>query len=86
LERFFLVLVDLVLGNKSKLDGLEIVRAIKRRNPETSVMVMTAYGSLEVKHKALAAGASSYWDKPLNLEKLLEEIHRLESNESTSRI
>jgi DNA-binding NtrC family response regulator len=83
-ERFFLVLVDLVLGNKGKLEGLEIVQAIKSRNPETCVIVMTAYGSSEVKHKALAAGASSYWDKPLNLEKLLEEIHRLEPNESNS--
>ncbi len=81
-ERFFLVLVDLVLGNKGKLEGLEIIQVIKRRSPETRVIVMTAYGSSEVKHEALAAGAVSYWDKPLNLEKLLDEIHRLEPNES----
>lgn len=85
-ERFFLVLVDLVLGNKGKLEGLEIVRAIKRRSLETRIIVMTAYGSAEVKQEALAAGASSYWDKPLNLEKLLDEIHRLEPDESTRMV
>jgi CheY-like chemotaxis protein len=42
------------------------------------VIVMTAYGSSEVKQEALAGGASSYWDKPLDMEELLEEIHRLE--------
>ena len=76
-EQIFLVLVDLVLGNKGKLEGLEIVRAIKRRSLETRIIVMTAYGSAEVKQEALTAGASSYWDKPLDLEKLLDEIHRL---------
>ena len=75
---FFLVVVDLVLGTKGRLDGLETVRLIKRESPRSRVIVMTAYGSAETRRKALAEGADSYWDKPINMEKLLEDILRLE--------
>jgi len=77
-QTFFLVLIDLVLTVKGRLDGLEIVKTIKRRSPGTRVIVMTAYGSTEVKQQALNGGADSYWDKPLDVAELLAEIRRLE--------
>lgn len=77
-QTFFLVLIDLVLSVKGRLDGLEIVQAIKRRSPGTRVIVMTAYGSNEVKQQAFKGGADSFWDKPLNVAELLAEIRRLE--------
>jgi DNA-binding NtrC family response regulator len=49
-----------------------------RESPETRVIVMTAHGSPEMRKCALAAGASSYWDKPIDIESLLEEIQRWE--------
>lgn len=81
-QTFFLVLIDLVLTVKGRLDGLEIVQAIKRQSPGTRVIVMTAYGSTEVKQQALKGGADSYWDKPLNVAELLAEIRRLEPSSS----
>jgi DNA-binding response OmpR family regulator len=77
-QTFFLVLIDLVLTVKGRLDGLEIVKTIKRRSPGTRVIVMTAYGSNEVRQQALNGGADSYWDKPLDVAELLKEIRRLE--------
>jgi CheY-like chemotaxis protein len=77
-QRFFLVLVDLVLSSKGQLDGLEIVHLLKSTSPETRVMVMTAHGNPEVKRTVMQVGADSFWDKPLDMRRLLEEIHRLE--------
>lgn len=77
-QRFFLVLVDLFLSSKGQPSGLELVRAVKRECPETRVIVMTAHGNPDVKRSVMEGGADSYWDKPLDVERLLAEIHRLQ--------
>lgn len=66
-ERFQLCLTDMRLPDG---DGLEIVRYIGERYPQTPVAVITAFGSAENAVAALKAGAFDYLSKPVGLEQL----------------
>jgi len=61
------ILLDLNLG---KTNGLDILKTIKEKNPETVVIIMTAYGTIESTVEAVKAGAYHYLTKPLNLEEV----------------
>ena len=73
-EPFDLVLTDQKMPDLSGLQVLEGVRAI---TPETAVIIMTAYGTIETAVGAIKAGAADYLTKPLNLDELLHRIHRV---------
>jgi len=68
-----LVLLDLMMPDRS---GLEVLDDIRRKDKETPVFLITAYGSVEVAVEALKSGASDYFSKPWDNEKLLIEIDR----------
>ena len=68
---FDLVLLDLMLPDKS---GLEVLAEIRERDQQIPVFLITAYGSIEAAVRALKAGASDYFQKPWDNEKLLLEI------------
>ncbi len=61
------VLLDLRLPG---LGGLEILKEVKRRRPETVVVVMTGYASVQSAVQAMKQGAYDYVTKPFNLEEL----------------
>jgi DNA-binding NtrC family response regulator len=67
-EEFPLVLTDLVMPGT---DGLELTRQIRRENPETAVMIITAFASIETAVEAMRAGALDYITKPI----IPEELH-----------
>jgi two-component system NtrC family response regulator len=71
---FDLVLTDQKMANFSGLDLLQFVRGI---NPETAVILMTAYGSIETAVAAIKNGATDYLTKPLNLDELLHKIQQV---------
>jgi DNA-binding NtrC family response regulator len=66
-----LVLLDLMMPDRS---GMDVLREMRQRDHETPVIMMTAYGSVEVAVNALKAGANDYFSKPWDNEKLLIEI------------
>jgi len=69
-----LVLLDLMMPDRS---GMEVLADIRQRDRETPVVMITAYGSVEVAVKALKTGATDYFSKPWDNEKLLIEIDRM---------
>ena len=71
---FDLVLLDLMMPDKS---GMQVLEEIRGRDRETPVFLITAYGSVEVAVNALKHGASDYFSKPWDNEKLLIEIERM---------
>ena len=73
-ESFDLVLTDQKMPNMSGLDLLQAIHAI---NPETAVVLMTAYGSIESAVSSIKGGATDYLTKPLNLEELLYRIRQV---------
>lgn len=63
-----LVLTDIVLPGDQ--DGLDLLRTLRREHPETPVIVMTAYGSVEKAVRAMRDGAHDFLEKPLDLTRL----------------
>ena len=76
LELFRQDAFDLVLTDQkmAKMSGLELVQAVHAINPETPVILMTAFGTIEAAVTALKQGAIDYLTKPLNLDELLHRI------------
>jgi two-component system response regulator AtoC len=62
-----LVLLDLMLG---EYDGMELLRSIKACYPDTAVIMMTAFGSINSSVDAIKNGAFTYLCKPVNLTEL----------------
>ncbi len=77
-----LVLLDLMMPDKS---GMEVLEEIRARDADTPVFMITAYGSVEVAVEALKRGASDYFSKPWDNEKLLIEIDRMISKRRLER-
>ena len=64
---FDLVITDIMLPGAS---GIDILRAIKRDRPETMVILITGYASLETAINAIREGAYDYITKPFKLEQI----------------
>ncbi len=65
-------LIDIVLSDfkMPDLDGLELLKKIKTLNPEISVVIITAFGTIENAVKAMKEGAYDYLTKPIDLDEL----------------
>lgn len=62
-----LVVTDVELGD---LNGLEVLAAIKQQAPETPVIVITAYGTIDLAVQAMGQGAFNFITKPFDRETL----------------
>jgi len=58
------------------LDGLEVLRGLKAVSPETIIIMMTAFGSIETAIQAIKEGAYDYVSKPFKLEEIKLTISR----------
>ena len=69
-----LVLLDLRLPD---MDGIEVLRALKSRHAETSVIIITGFGQIQSAVEAMKAGATDYLEKPFeHLDKLKLAVAR----------
>src|SRR6266545_405468 len=68
-----LVLLDLMLPDRS---GLDVLREVRAKDQETPIFMLTAYGSVETAVSALKLGANDFIPKVGDSEKLLIEIER----------
>jgi two-component system response regulator AtoC len=72
-EDFDLMLLDFRLPDTT---GLEILRRVRQEAPETSVVMMTAYGTVESAVEAMKLGAFDYLTKPVNLDELTVIVNK----------
>jgi len=68
---FDLVLLDFALPDRN---GAEVLRDIRDRDPQLSVIMITAYGTVENAVTAMQAGATNFIQKPWDNEKLLADV------------
>ena len=70
--------VDLVLLDirMPEMDGLELLAALRQEYPELTVIMMTAYGSIEVAVQAMHHGAYDFITKPFDSEALVRTVKK----------
>ena len=83
-QSFDLVLADIKMP---QMDGLELLELIKREHPDLTVVLMTAFGSVETAVEAMRHGAYDFVTKPfdhetilIRLEKALERSSLIQEN------
>ncbi len=81
-REYDLVLLDVLLPDRS---GMEVLRELRSRDRETPIALITAYGSIPLAVEAVKAGASDFFQKPWDNDKLLIEIERMISQRRLER-
>jgi two-component system response regulator AtoC len=61
---------------KTRLDGLALLDHVRREHPQTPVVLMTAFGSIETAIRAVKEGAFDYISKPFDLDALVATVRR----------
>jgi len=73
-NHFDIVITDIAMPG---INGLDLLSMIKAREPQTKVIVITAYGSDERKEQAYNRGAESYIEKPFDLYEIRDLVLKL---------
>src|SRR5216684_8690551 len=68
---FDLVLLDLALPDRN---GIDLLAELRAHDPQLSVIMITAYGTVENAVKAMQSGAANFVQKPWDNEKLLADV------------
>jgi DNA-binding NtrC family response regulator len=82
-ELFDVIISDMKLG--PDLNGLDVLRAYKSVQPESEVILITAFGSMETAIEAVKAGAFDYISKPFKVDEVLLQVGRALENRNLIR-
>jgi two-component system response regulator AtoC len=82
-ESFDVIISDMRLG--PNLTGLDVLRAYKSIQPESEVILITAFGSMETAIEAVKAGAFDYISKPFKIDEVLLQVERALGNRQLVR-
>jgi DNA-binding NtrC family response regulator len=80
---FEVILSDIRLG--PELNGLDVLRAFKSIQPDSEVILITAFGSMETAIEAVKAGAFDYLSKPFKIDDVLTCVWRALENRKLVR-
>jgi DNA-binding NtrC family response regulator len=61
------------------MDGLETLKAIKEKNPDLQVILLTGHATVEKGVKAMKLGALDFVEKPADLDELTEVIKKAQA-------
>lgn len=68
---------------KTRLDGLTLLDHVRRKSPQTPVVLMTAFGSIETAVRAVKHGAFDYISKPFKMDTVVSTVRRALTARST---
>lgn len=72
-NKFDLIISDLKMNDVS---GIEILNTVRKIHPETPVIIISGYGTIEASVEAMKLGAFDFLEKPFTSKKLFESIDR----------
>lgn len=70
-ESYDAVILDFMMPG---MDGFETLKSIKERRPESQIILLTGFATIEKGVEAMKLGATDFVEKPADLEKLTEKI------------
>ncbi|MRX51537.1 response regulator [Paracoccus sp. S-4012] len=70
-----LMILDIWLKD-SRMDGIEILKTVKRNNPDVPVVIISGHGNIEIAVAAIKQGAYDFIEKPFNIDQLMVVINR----------
>ena len=65
-----LMILDIWLKD-SRMDGIDILKSVKRDNPDIPVVIISGHGNIEIAVAAIKQGAYDFIEKPFNIDQLL---------------
>ena len=70
-----LMILDIWLKD-SRMDGIDILKAVKRDNPDIPVVIISGHGNIEIAVAAIKQGAYDFIEKPFNIDQLMVVVSR----------
>ncbi|WP_069299982.1 sigma-54-dependent transcriptional regulator [Neptunicoccus sediminis] len=70
-----LIILDIWLKD-SRLDGIDILKTVRRDNPDIPVVIISGHGNIEIAVAAVKQGAYDFIEKPFNIDQLMVVIAR----------
>jgi len=70
-----LVILDIWLKD-SRMDGIDILKTVKRDNPDVPVIIISGHGNIEIAVAAIRQGAYDFIEKPFNIDQLTVVVAR----------
>jgi DNA-binding NtrC family response regulator len=71
------IIQDLRLSATRDSDGLDIIRMVRGQSPQAKIIVLTAYGSVEMEDEAKRCGADAFLRKPKPLSQVAQVVQGL---------
>ena len=81
-KKYDIVVCDFRLPDS---DGLEMLDFIKTKNPQTNVIIITAYADIRMAVKLMKLGAYDYVTKPLQQEELLQLVKQIDKSSASGK-
>ncbi len=81
-DRVDVVITDLIMH---EIDGMEILKETKEKSPESEVILITGYGTVENAVSAMQKGASTYLLKPINVNQLRAVVDKVVEKQNLVR-
>jgi two-component system, NtrC family, nitrogen regulation response regulator NtrX len=70
-----LMILDIWLKD-SRMDGIDILKTVKRDNPDIPVVIISGHGNIEIAVAAIKQGAYDFIEKPFNIDQLMVVVAR----------
>ncbi len=70
-----LMILDIWLKD-SQMDGIDILKTVKRDNPDVPVVIISGHGNIEIAVAAIKQGAYDFIEKPFNIDQLMVVVSR----------
>jgi len=74
-EQPALMILDIWLKD-SRMDGIDILKTVKRDNPDVPVVIISGHGNIEIAVAAIKQGAYDFIEKPFNIDQLMVVVSR----------
>ncbi len=74
-NKYKLAIIDLVLPGA--INGMDVIRKLKKESPETPILVCSGYGSSTIQTRIEKAGANDFLFKPFTPEQMFDKVHSL---------